>query len=135
LLSIRRATSGLPCRSGSSLAFTQSLFPEVFFFRLGILSFKTRILHRQSECSNSHRPRYIFIHSPFTGLRKFWIMLYHHPPIEKTHRKRRCVADQSISALNMPPQIWCFAGLMWLELSLCRSGHTVICAFHTSLGV
>ena len=30
-------------------------------------------------------------------------MLYH-PPIEKkTHRKRRCVADQSISALNMPP--------------------------------
>jgi hypothetical protein len=105
LLSIRRAMGGLPCLSGSPLAFTQSLFPEVFFLLAWDPFFQNSDPSSQSEYSNSRRPRYISIHSAFTGLRKFCIMLYHHPPIEKTHRKRRCVADQSISALNMPPQV------------------------------
>lgn len=66
LLSIRRATGGLPCHSGFSPSFHAKPFSRnFFFFRLGILPFKTRILHRQSECSNSRRPRYtysFFIH-------------------------------------------------------------------------
>jgi hypothetical protein len=137
LLSIRRATGGLPCHSGFSPSFHAKPFPGRFFSSgLGSsLSKLGSFIVRASIQTPVVLDIYLFIlHSRACG--SFASCCTTTP---RSKRRIVNVAASLISQLALstchPPQILCFAGLMWLELSLYRSGHTVICALHTSPGV